>query len=167
MCPNDHAGSDETAVITRRADEAFLNELADRLNEHPMIVLERWANGRGGENWHLVARAESLDQFARLQSGVLIAAVPDMDMDWCPRRDLVDRVRRRYAADEPVVVFNRPLADTLLESAVFLSGIDSAGGADLPDCGELGWFPYPDFEECRAISGPIDSVWNTDLQLIW
>lgn len=143
----------------------------------PIVVLERWANGRGGERWHLVDASDGLDWTLRLASGVALAALPGVRIKWTPRRDVVSDIGVGLGDEEPVVVVARPQPDvgSALEAVVFSSGVHHVEEADLPLGGELGWFAYPDIGEAAGRSlagvipgreGRVDALWDADLTLI-
>lgn len=134
--------------------------------DRPVVVLERWANGRGGERWHLVDSVESLHWIRRLPPGVAVAVLPDARIKWVPRREVVADA----GVDEPVVVVARPEpgVGSVLEAVVFQDGVREA---DLPPGGELGWFAYPDFSGSLAgvipdREGRVDALWDADLTLV-
>ncbi|MEQ0560487.1 hypothetical protein ABJI51_15475 [Amycolatopsis sp. NEAU-NG30] len=165
---------------------AVLGKLSDRFAQdvrrfrgagRSIVVLERWANGPGGERWHLFDGADSLGWTLRLPPGVALAALPDVRIKWVPRRDAVSDIGVELGDDKPVVVVARPQPDvgSVLEAVVFSGGVHQVEDADLPLGGELGWFAYPDIGGAARNSlagvtatpaGEVDALWDVDLTLI-
>jgi hypothetical protein len=169
---------DDAAVLGKLDHHRFLDHV--RLScgaDEPIVLLERWANGPGGQRWHLVRGRDSLDWALELPPGVALAALPDARIRWVPRRGLVSEIGAELGDDEPVVVVARPQAEvgSVLEAVVLSGGAYQAEDADLPLGGELGWFAYPDISGAAGHSlagvtpernGEVDALWDTDLTLI-
>ncbi|WP_410596683.1 hypothetical protein [Amycolatopsis sp. lyj-23] len=167
-------------------DDGVLGTLGDRFlpevqqlcsTGRSIILLERWANGPGGERWHLLDGAGPLDWTLQRLPGTAVAALPDTRIKWTPRRGALPDISVELGDEEPVVVVARPQADvgSALEVVVFLGGVRHAEEADLPLGGELGWFAYPDIGGSAGHSlagvipdwdGRVDALWDPDLTLI-
>jgi hypothetical protein len=161
-------------AIARVLDNGFWMEVGERSPDFPVVVLNRWANGSAGEDWHLIPASRELRFVQSIPPGSAVAVLFGVVVDWQPRLWIFDRIRESVGGDEPALVFSRPVGTTLLESVSILEGVDSFAESDLPVGGELGWIPYPNFSETedggidalRAVSS-IGSIWNTEMTLIW
>lgn len=112
----------------------------------PVLLMERRAGGRYGEDWYLVGAEDLDDVVSRLRAGAEVLVYPDLKVTTTTPDALVESVASSVGSLASIVLFRRPRPRPRLDYLGLSEGLGSTVPETLLGAEGVGYFLDPDLE---------------------
>jgi hypothetical protein len=112
----------------------------------PVLLMERRAAGRYGEDWYLVGAEDLDDVVSGLRTGAEVLVYPDLEVTTTTSGDLVESVASSVGSLSAIVLFRRPRPRPRLDYLRVTEGLGVVVPEAFVGAEGVGYFPDPDLE---------------------
>ncbi|MEV1114918.1 hypothetical protein AB0I91_07600 [Actinosynnema sp. NPDC049800] len=139
---------DDDEIPPPRADHGFWAAVRDAVGPSagPVLLMERRAGGRYGEDWYLVGAEDLDDVVSGLRVGAEVLVYPDLEVTATTPGELVESVASSVGSLSAIVLFRRPRPVPRLDYLRLSAGLGSTVPEAFVEAEGLGYFLDPDLE---------------------
>lgn len=112
----------------------------------PVLLMERRARGRYGEDWYLVGAEDLDDVVSGLRAGAEVLVYPDLEVTTTTPGELVESVASSVGSSSSIVLFVRPRPLPRLDYLRLSAGLGSTVPEAFVEAEGVGYFLDPDLE---------------------